>query len=161
MHGLLKRTFSMFNFLPNSCSKFFFCLHRQGIIDFVQREERPQVAPDELLNVCVWLVLKCSPEMSVNFNRTSLTAVSSANVPPMLAEGQLLPKIFILQALRNFSLNAFSQVRCRHGTKEGTKKLSSVKPTFTQDRTGNIQLCAFMLWWSQHCKSQRQGQPKG
>lgn len=78
--------------------------------------------------------------MRVNFNSTNLIAASSANVPPMLVDGQLLSKTFILQALRkpNFSLNAFSQVRCRHGTKDGAKKLSSVKPVLALGVQHNI-----------------------
>lgn len=80
--------------------------------------------------------------MRVNFNSTNLTAASPANAPPMLIEGQLLSTTFILQALRktHFSLNAFSQVRCRHGTKEGTKKLSSPKPALALGVQHNIHL---------------------
>ena len=65
----------------------FFCLHRAGIIDYVWREERSQVATEELLNICVWLLLKCSPEIRANCNTTGPTAASWANVPPTLAGG--------------------------------------------------------------------------
>lgn len=65
----------------------FFCLHRAGTIGRVQREERSQVAAEELLNICVWLLLKCSPEIKANSNTTGPTAAFWANVPPTLAEG--------------------------------------------------------------------------
>lgn len=65
----------------------FFCLHRAGITNYVQREERSQVATEELLNVYVWLRLKCSAKVWANSNTTGPTAAFSAKVPPMLAGG--------------------------------------------------------------------------
>lgn len=157
----------------------FFCLHRAAITRYVWREERSLVATEEPLNICVWLLLKCSEiransqqhrpnwcffsKLPSNTSWGACIATSLWNLHPpntqqashsfgFLSRFPLLPpwaafpsarfckkmKVTHQQCIHLFLFDVkpsgppgsqgTSQVRCRHCTNEGTKKLSSAKP---------------------------------